>query len=137
MLGLCIAKNLDNKTLYLKRLKLELNKIANDAQPLEEIEKRLKIISGRSRKELSSLDLLSDLYRLLPAQLSLVNFNYEEDKQVILKGEAPELNLVFALIADLEKAEAFKSFDIKVRYATERNTAAGKVIDFEVLCVKK
>lgn len=137
IIGLGIAKNLDNKAKYLKQLKDEVNKVAQVAKPFEEIENRLKAIQSRAQAKRSVLDLVYELHQAMPIQVSLTSFSYEEANQVILRGETPDLNSVFNFIAQLEKSTAFKNFKIKVRYATQKKTASGEIIDFEILCLAK
>lgn len=137
LLFLSIVKNLDNKSQYLQQLKLEVNKVAKDALVLEEIEKRMQVIQQRSTKKLSGVDLLYALHRVMPSEISLVNLSYDEDNQVILRGQTPQLNSVFAFVEQLEKSPVFKDFNIKVRYATQKKTLAGEAVDFEVICAKK
>jgi hypothetical protein len=131
-----IYRNLDNKTTYLKRLKSELNKISAEAKPLEEIEKRIKFSENRSKKTISALDLLSELHKLIPAGISLVNFGYEEENQVVLRGQGSQLNEVFSLVSQLEGSGVFSVFNIKVRYATQKKTQSAEVIDFEIVCAR-
>lgn len=133
MLGLATAKSINNKAQYLKALKTELSKIENDAKALAEIEKRFELLQSRSQKKPSSLDVLYELHKILPAQVSLVNFNYEEDNQVTLHGQTPELSTVFSLVSELEKSPVFNNYNPKVRYATKKITSAGETIDFEIL----
>ena len=132
-----IAKNLDNKTKYLKQLKIELDKVAKEAAPLEEIEKRFKAMESQTLKKPSSLDILYELHQVMPEQISLINFSYEEGEQVILSGQTPQLNSVFAFVLQLEKSAIFKNFSIKVRYATKKKTQVGEIVDFEIVCSKK
>lgn len=134
--GLGLAKNLDNKALYVKQLKLELKKIEKDAKPLEELEKRFSFMSKQLQKKPSALDLLYELHQSTPGQITLVNFSYEEDGQIILRGQTPELNQVFSFVAKLEKSPVFKNFNIKVRYATKKKTGSGEIVDFEIVCAK-
>jgi len=135
--GLGMAKNLDNKSKYLVRLKAELNKIENEAKSLEGIEKRFKLLEERSDKKSSGLEIFYQLHQITPNQISLANFIYEEDNQVALRGQTAELNSVFEFVSQLEKAAAFKNFNIKVRYATKKQTQSGEIIDFEIVCLKK
>lgn len=135
--GIGILKNLDNKTQYLTRLKAELDKISGDARILEEIEKRLQFMQQRSEKKLSGLNILYELHQTIPSDISLVNLSYEENNQVILRGQTLELNSVFAFAEQLKKSEAFKKFNIKIRYATQKKTQTGGVVDFEIVCSKK
>lgn len=132
-----INKNLDNKTMYLARLKQELSKVSHEAAPLEEAKKRIMLVENSSQKRISGLDVLYELHRLLPQEASLLNLGYEEDNQVILHGEAAQLNTVFALVSKLQDSSVFKKFNIKVRYATAKRGQTGEMVDFEIICAKK
>jgi len=134
---LAVAKNLQNKQNYLNLLKAELNKIAKEAKPLEDIVKRFSLIESRSKKKPTILEILRELYKIIPEQVTLINFNYEENDQLTLRGQATELNTVFALVSQLEKSAIFKNFNMKVRYATKRRSQLGDFVDFEISCTKK
>ncbi|MBM3253534.1 MAG: hypothetical protein FJZ16_04715 [Candidatus Omnitrophica bacterium] len=137
ILGIGMVKSLDNKTKYLKQLRVELNKIEKDAKLLGEIDKRLQLLETRLKKRPSSLEILYELHQVIPNEVSLINLNYEEDNQVILRGQATELNSAFKLVLQLEKSLVFKNFNIKVRYASKRNTQTGEIVDFEIVCLKE
>ena len=132
-----VNRHLDNKARYLSRLKEELNKIAKEAAPLEGIEKRFRFISGDSHRKDSSLDLIRELYQIIPSEIKLVNFSYEDGQKVTVRGQARELNSVFAFVGKLEESPVFKTFKIKIRYATWRNNRSGALVDFEIICTKK
>jgi Tfp pilus assembly PilM family ATPase/Tfp pilus assembly protein PilN len=137
VLGLGIAKDLDNKSRYLARLKTELNKIQDEAKPLEDIEKRFALLAGQVSKKQTGLDMLYELHQVIPDEISLASLSIEEAKVVILHGQAPELNSVSVFVERLEKSAAFKGFDVKVRYATAKKTQSRDVIDFEIVCLRK
>lgn len=136
-LSLGVAKNLHNKAIYLEQLKSELNKIAQEARPLEEIEKRFGLLQNRSQARASSLDLLYEIFKTMPPDITLSSFSYEEDNQVILRGQTPELNSVYTFVTELQNSEVFKNFSIKPRYATKKKTQAGEIMDIEIVCSKK
>jgi len=137
ILGLWITKHLDNKALYLERLKIELNKINKEARPLEDMEKRIRMLDAQPLKKPSLLDIIYELHQVAPQQISLISFSCEEDNQIILHGQTSELNSVFVFTSQLEKSTAFKNFNIKVRYATKKGTPSGEMVDFEILCIRK
>jgi len=132
-----VTKSLDNKTQHLQRIKSELNKISKEAMSLEEIEKRVRLLQDRSQKKVSSLDVLYEIHKIMPPEISLVSFNYEEDKQVTLRGETLELNPVLAFVSILGKSPVFNKFNVKVRYATAKKMQEGEIVDFEIICLKK
>ncbi len=135
--GLSLWRNFENKSLYLKRLKSELAKISLESKPLEAIEKRFRLLQGRSRDRLSALQALYELHRNTPEKVSITNFIYDGGKELIIRGQAGELDYVFEFVARLQEAEALKKFEVKVKYATKKKTAAGEVVDFEIGCLKK
>ncbi len=101
------------------------------------IEKRLEILGKYSQKKPSVLEALYELHQLIPGEVSLVNFIYEEGGQITLRGQTRELNSVFAFVSQLEESLVFKNFSIKVRYATKKNTPAGEIIEFEIVSLYK
>jgi Tfp pilus assembly PilM family ATPase len=133
MFAFGLSRSLENKARYLEKLKAELNKVSQEARPLEELEKRFLVLERYARKKLSSLDVLYELHKNTPVEISLLNFIYEENGSLTIHGQAPELNSVFNFVAQLDKSAVFKH-NIKVRYATKKRTAAGEVIDFEIVC---
>ena len=137
ILGLGFARNLDNKARYLGLLKSQLNFIAGEASPLEEMEKRLQTLESRGQKGFSGLDELHELYRVLPPQVTLTVFGYDESGRATIHGQSPELNAVFGLAAELEKSAVFSGFSVKVQYATKKVVASGEVIDFEIICLRQ
>jgi hypothetical protein len=131
------AKSVENKTSYLDRLRSEINKIEKDARPLEELEKKSRLLDSRLDDKLSALDIFYELHRVIPEEVSLVNLGYTHDKQVVLRGQAMNLGVTLKLVSQLEKSATMKNFNIKIRYATKKNIQGGEVVDFEIICLKK
>ncbi|MCX5715185.1 MAG: PilN domain-containing protein [Candidatus Omnitrophica bacterium] len=134
MFAFGMSRSLQNKEQYLKNLKQQLSKVAKEARPLEEIEKRFGVIERYSKKETSCIDVLYELYKNIPADISLVSFTYEDNGAITMHGQAPALSSVFNFVNQLQKAPAFKYYNIKVRYATKKAMVGGEVIDFEIVC---
>jgi Tfp pilus assembly PilM family ATPase len=131
------VKNFDNKTRYLERLKIELSKVAKNAEPLEKIDKKFKFMQSRLQKNLSVLDVLAELERIVPEGVTLDNFSYEDGSSIILRGHAQGFNQAFTFVTEIEKAKSFKNFSPKIRYATQKKTQSGESVDFEITCLKK
>jgi len=137
ILGLGIARNLDDKSAYLAWLKGRLNSIAKEAGPLEEMERKLNAIEGRTQRSPTVLDALHELYRLVRPPVTLMAFSYEEADRLVIRGQSPELDPVFDLAGRLERSAAFGDFAVKVNYVTKKMTASGEVSDFEIECLRK
>ncbi|MBU0709633.1 MAG: pilus assembly protein PilM [Candidatus Omnitrophica bacterium] len=137
VLSLAVFKNLDNKSGYLRQLVTELDKIESQAKPLEDMENRLNLIERQSQEPSLSLEVLHELYRVLPNMISLNNFIYEEDKQVTLRGQSPQMNSIFDFISRLEQSLVFSNFEVKVKYATQKKASMEEFVNFEIVCLKK
>ena len=130
-------RSMDNKRKYLERLGVELKKVAAEAGVLEKIEKRSKLIESRSQKTASSMDILYAVYKLIPEGVSLTGFIYEDEGNVLLRGQSSGLNLVFGFASKLAEDKFFRDFKPKVRYATKKKNQAGEYVDFEIACSRK
>jgi len=131
-----LFKNLGSKAAYLNGLKSELNSISKEGMLLENLAKRLNV----KQKKLTGVfcvEILSGLYQAIPERISLTSFTYNQNKELILSGQAQELNSVFGLVSKLEESDVFKKFNIKVRYATQRRLRETEVVDFEIICLKR
>jgi Tfp pilus assembly PilM family ATPase len=135
--GLGIAKSMQNKKVYLERLQAEILKLSAEARPFEELERRSELLLGRAKLSESVLEILRELYRIIPQQMVLSGLGYEEDKSVTLRGSTPELNAVFGLVQQIEGSAVFKEFTVKVKYATKKSTPAGDTVDFQIDCLKR
>lgn len=130
---LAIAKNLDNKSRYLARLKMELGKVQKEARPLEEIERRFEVLEAKNSKKTAVLDMLYELHKILPEEIFLTNISYEEENQIVLRGQTEELESVFTFVRRIENSQAFKGFNMKVRFATKKKIQGGsEIVDFEI-----
>lgn len=127
------AKNLQNKAGYLALLQAELNKIAEQARPLEAMDKKMRLSQDRLTQEPLSLAIIPELYRIMPNQIYLTNLACEEETSVTLRGQAPELNSVLEFGSRLGSSALFKNFNVKIKYATKSKTSKGELIDFEII----
>ena len=108
--------------------------IAGEARELDKIEKRFILLEERSKENLTALNMLRELYAKLPPEASLTSFSFEDPGQVLIRGQAPMLNKVFECVSNLKGSQILKGFEIKVRYATQRDAPEGTITDFEIIC---
>ena len=100
------------------------------------MEQRFKTIRKRSGNS-SCVEILTGLYQVIPEQITLSGFTYNQGKELVLAGQTQELNSVFGLVSQLEGSVVFKKFNIKIRYATQRKLRDAEIVDFEIICLKK
>lgn len=135
--ALGVLKNIDNKARSLGYIKAELSKIEKDARLLGELQERMEFVEKSQQKKPSALDILYELHQIIPAEVVLNSFSYEDSGQIVLRGQTPQMNNVFEFVTQLEKSAVFRSFEIKVKYASNKKSAAGDLIDFEIGGAKK
>lgn len=135
--GMGIVKHLDNKAKYLERLKIELNTINTEAKPLEELVSRYRLMEKQHKKKPTALDILCELHKDIPAAVSLINLNYDENNQIVLRGQTQNLSSVLEFMNAIETSSVFRNFNTKLRYVTQKKILQAEVIDFEIVAAKK
>lgn len=119
------------RELALKTLESKLNETSPLAAEIEKMRLATDIIKSRLAKKTEALDVLNELHKIVPPQIYLAAYTYDEEK-VELKGTASVLSDVFKLVTILENSPYFKN--IEVRYATKRKVGNQELIDFDIVC---
>lgn len=122
--------------IYQKEQELEvLDSKLKDTAPLasqiEKMRSTSEVIKSQLTKKTEALDVLNELYKIVPPQIYLALYTYDGAK-VELKGTASVLSDVFRLVTILENSAYFQN--IEVRYATKRKIGSQELIDFEINC---
>ena len=76
--------------------------------------------------------MIRELYTILPEDISLTIFEFEDKSRVLLRGTAKELSRVFSLLPVLEKSQYFEN--VKINFATKRTFQKKEFADFEIIC---
>lgn len=116
---------------YLGYLNKELSLTLPLKKEIELKKKRLTAITEQINRQTLCLDIIGEIYKLMPKDISLNELIYEEDI-TILRGEARQISTVFSLITILENSPYFK--DVKLTYATRRKVSKQEIADFQINC---
>ncbi|MDD5465942.1 MAG: PilN domain-containing protein [Candidatus Omnitrophica bacterium] len=135
--ALGILKNIDNKARFLGYIKAELSNVEKDARSIGELQERIEFVEKSHQKKPSALDILYELHQIIPAEVVLTSFSYDDSGQIVLRGQTPQMNNVFEFVTQLEKSAVFRGFEIKVKYASNKKSTLGELIDFEIGGAKK
>ncbi|NOX97532.1 MAG: pilus assembly protein PilM [Nitrospirae bacterium] len=123
-------EKLHEREKYLDFLNQRILQTTPLAAQVKTMKERIKVIQNRLNEEGSSLDILSELYRIIPKEISLTVFKFDKDKLITLKGTSSAMSDVFKLITVLEKSTYFENVEHK--YAKTRR---GKdITDFLIYC---
>jgi Tfp pilus assembly PilM family ATPase/Tfp pilus assembly protein PilN len=130
-LSLVLWNKIHHKAEVLKTLESKLSAIAPEAQKIEKMRMAADVIKSQLSKKSEALDVLNELHKIVPSQIYLSMYNYDEGK-VELKGTTGVLSDVFRLVTILENSPYFQN--VQVRYATKRKIGEQEFVDFEIVC---
>lgn len=131
-LGLTLEKKIRDRKRYLGSLEERLRQTSPLSKELEIKKERLALIKKQLSTSGTSLDVLRELYSIIPQRTSLNVFIYDEDKGVTIKGTSPAMSEVFDLIPKLENSPYFEN--VTNRYATQRRIGGQELTEFHIDC---
>ena len=130
--SLAIAKDVLVKRHYIQILQVQYMKVKSETDRLEAMLNKLKLIKSRFIKGTKSVDIIRELYKSVPDEVSLNTFSLEADHAAILKGQAVDLSTVFKFVNILEQSDYFEN--VQVRYTAKRRFQNQEITDFELVC---
>lgn len=131
LISFIIWNKILQKERNLKALESKLTQTAPAAEKIEKMRSASDVIKFQLKKKSEALDVLNEIYRIVPPQIYLALYTYEEDR-VDLKGTATVLSDVFKFVTILENSPYFQN--VEVRYATKRKIGDQELVDFEITC---
>lgn len=102
------------------------------AKEIKDIKSKIAVINAQLNNSNSCIEILREIHQITPPDINLNTFLFEESKEVVIKGTAKTMSLVFSFVPILNKSSFFG--DVQVRYATQRKLAVGELTDFEIIC---
>lgn len=132
LLTLAVSAEFYKRIFYLSKINKEIREIKPIASLVQDKYKKLEFIKKERNPGISSLAILSELYRITPDTITLNSFSLEADKGGILSGQAGELSQVFSFITTLEDSPSFNN--VKLRYASKKKIADTETVNFELYC---
>lgn len=117
-----IIKNLDRQI-------LRTNAVAGEVQ---DIKNKIAIINKQINNQNSCLEVLREIHRIIPENIFLNTFIFEGSDEVILKGTASDMSLVFGFVPILNESSLLEK--IELRYVTQRKIQSREFTDFEIIC---
>lgn len=131
-LGLTLDKKIQDRQEYLGSLENRLRQTSPMAKELAVKKDRLVLIKKQLSVSGTSLDVLRELYSIIPQRTSLNVFIYDDVQGVTVKGASPAMSEVFDLIPKLESSPYFEN--VTNRYATQRKIKGQELTEFHIDC---
>ena len=133
LLFVFIAGKVYVKSTYLAGLKARYQPAKEDAKQLEQQFLKTQVIKDYLTNRGRSLEVLIELYDVLPKDLRLSDIKYEDGEKFSVKGTSKTMASVFAFVSNLDKSGKFKN--VKTKYVTIRSEEGADVADFEIAAV--
>lgn len=121
------------KSAYLRNLELKYKSQSKDVQRLEKDFSRFKSVKDYLSSRGYSLEVLSELYAILPEDVQLSEIKADEQGKFSIKGTADMMGTVFSLVDSMGKSGNF--YDVKTKYTAKRKEGNKDVADFEIICM--
>lgn len=107
-LAFTIYNEIAKRKVYLTRLLDEIKVTQSKAREIEDRQKKTGLIKAQLDMEGSVLEILREVYQIMPAGISLNSFIFEKGNSLSLRGTARTMSEVFSLIPLLEKSPYFE-----------------------------
>lgn len=118
------------KSSFLSRLKNDYQQTAQEAEILGRISEKTSIVKDRLNNRLVGLEVMSELYRLIPEEIYLNNVILDENGTITIQGTSESMSRVFSLVGALEESGLFKS--VKTNSTTAKKERGKDVAAFEL-----
>ncbi len=128
---LCLKTSIWRKNRLLLRYEQRLSAISPVAEKLQFLRQQLNIIQSQLQSNVSTLDIVSELYRVLPKDITVHYLSIEREKKITTRAQAKLLSQAFDCIGPLEQSDYFQN--VKQSYANQRQIQDSLLIDFEVI----
>jgi len=132
VLGFTFNKKIQDRREYLSILGQRLKETSPSAKELMLKKDRLSLIKKQLSVDGTSLDVLREMYNIIPQKTALNVFIYDENQGVTIKGASPAMSEVFDLIPKLENSPYFEN--VTSRYATQRKIKGQELTEFHIDC---
>ena len=128
---LCMNTSIWRKSRLLEHYEQRLSAISPMAEKLQFLQQQLAIIEGQLQRNVSTLDIISELYKVLPKDITVHYLSIDQNKKIIIRAQAKLLSQAFDCIGPLEQSDYFAN--VRQSYANQRRIQDSVLIDFEIV----
>jgi len=125
-----IFTKIHKKEQYIKSLEASLKQTNPEAKNIAQTIKKLELIKQRLSPKVSSIDILYELYNILPENMAISVFGLDDQGNLSLQGVALAMSDVYNFQDLLIKSVYFGN--VEVKYASTRRTRKGELVDFRI-----
>lgn len=118
------------KNAMLENLRSNYEEKRKNAESLEKISEKTRLVKDYLNSRMVSLDVLNELYRLIPDEIYLNAINLDEKGTLTIQGVSESMSRVFSLVSALEESDMFKG--VKTTSTTAKKERGKDVAAFEL-----
>ncbi len=130
LLLVCLRASTGRMTRVLRTYEQRLREIAPLAQKLQFLQGQLRMIQTQVQGSVSMLDILGQLYQILPQDVTIHYLSIDQGGQVVIRAQAKRLSQAFDCIDPLERSEYLAN--VRQNYSHLREMEGRVLIDFEL-----
>ena len=128
--------SLSYKNAYLAQLKRKVAEASSDSGEIAKMRAGIELAKRALDTKRSSLNILHEIYKVVPPEISLNSIDIDEGKQAVLKGRGFTMSDVFKFVKKLEESATFES--VKATYTRAKketeNEKEVEYVEFEIMC---
>ena len=129
---LSVLVKIYKRSQYLHTIYRSIEESLKKTKEVEQKQRKTELIQARLFPRVSSIDIIYDLYQMLPQGISLGTLDAEENGNILIEGSSLLMADVFDFQSRLEKSPHFNN--VEVKFASKRNSAYGEITDFKITC---
>ena len=133
MLCLFLAGKIYLKNVYLAKLNQRFEELHRRAEVLEKDFSRIKLMRRYLSLRGASVEVLGELYKVLPDEIMLQEIRFDRTGVLSFKGRAIEPNQVFSFVDELKKSMYF--IEVETKYTDKKKEGDQVFTDFEIVCI--
>jgi len=133
MLCLSLISSIFFKSSYLAQISDKYEPVIEASKRLENDFSTMRTIKKALRSRNMALDVLAELYDLIPADIQLNGIKFTLQGKFSIEGNSRTMGTVFSFIGDMEESVFFKK--VESRRTTKRRVDDGEIVDFEIICI--
>jgi hypothetical protein len=130
LMFLCLRISIRRRTRLLKQYQQRIAQIAPLAQKLQFLQDQLNMIQNQVQGSVSMLNIISQMYELLPQDVTIHYLCIDQNQQVVIRAQSKLLSQAFDCIDPLEQSMYLSN--VRQNYAHLRELEGQVLIDFEL-----
>lgn len=122
----------DTQQALIESTQLEIQELNNEVGDLKTQTEELQQLSGNLSSVSAPLTIVLELYERTPSQIAINYFRYSESGNIVMGGEAPNMDVVWDLTGALQESSLF--VNVKVSHVSQPKVGQAASVDFKISC---